>query len=205
MRSDDFLFSEIDWHSVVEVQKANVRQKVEGLSASDFASRSVDQWTALIAEEFSLIPPTIDIAKTDVRQRETAIESRRELGWDDEPYRRATRKGTAIDVRIPFSGDANMFRVRPAKFDTNPPRARVTRGYIEFTISGTLLSAVAVKAEIQSRTNDILEYLEFQKSSIGNFPAQIHKVAHEALQNRLNKLNADSDLISNLGYAVRHD
>lgn len=206
MSSEGLLFWKHDWYSVMEAQKAGARKKIERMSASDLvAHQSLDELAASIATEFSMAPPVLDVENIDVWQREVEIEHRSQFGYIDELRRSMTRKGTAIDVRVPFNGEEEMFQVRPTSYNTNPPRGRISRGYIEFTITGTSLSAEIVKSEIERRIADINQYLDFQRSSVGNFSAEIQKVAYDALQARASKLNADRNLIEDLGYRIRKD
>lgn len=199
---EDILFWELDWHSVVEHQKQLLRQKVENLSAEDFEGATLDEHAAQLTADLALEPPKIFPENINVSQREVEIGVSGNRGdYFSRPGQHYV-KGTAIDVRLPFQGDKEMFRIKPTTF-TKPPRGRVEREYIVFTIEGFDLTKEQVKAQIDERTNKIAKFLGFQAKSIGSFPSEIRKVAYQALEQRQNKLQADSDLIAGLGYEVR--
>lgn len=200
MRDEDILFWELDWHGVVEHQKKQAQQKAEGVTADFFEKGSLDELAEELASEFSLEPPEIDSENIEVDKREVDID----IGGDWDRYFSRPGphlvKGTAIDVRVPFTGDRGMFRVRPSTFHHSPPRGQVRSGVIEFTISGTDLTTESVQAKIDGRLKTIQEFLDFQKQSIGKFPEQLHQFVYQALEHRQSKLKADDDLISGLGY-----
>lgn len=205
MRSRDVLFWEGDWFSVVEAQKQQMQRKIQNMSAADLAKKSIDERAGEIAAEFMLVPPTIFPDQIEVSQREADVNvSRyrdRNFGGEGSHY----VKGTAIDVRLPFEGDRNMFRVRPTTYHHNPPRANAGANHIEFTIEGVNLTSDQAKARIDETVKAISEFLEFQKGSVGNLADQLRQLATQALQARKQKLDADRSLVAGLGYKVRQD
>ena len=202
-RDEDHLFWEYDWHSVVESQKQQLRKKIDNLSAEDLSKGTLDEFAESLAGQFEIEPPTIFPNKLEVSQREV------EIDFSGDPDRYFSRsgphnvKGTAIDVRLPFEGDKEMFRVKPTTYNFSPPRGRISQGYIEFTVEGVNLTKEQVQTEIDGRVNSISEFLEFQTNSIGNLPTELRQIAYQSLEQRQHKLQADSDLISDLGYQIR--
>ncbi|MBV8798472.1 MAG: hypothetical protein JO208_01490 [Alphaproteobacteria bacterium] len=203
-RDDELLFWGRNWYTQTEAQKAGVIKKANSYFRGMFDKASLDQLADALVEEFNLVPPTVYVDRLDVSQREVELDVSRRGGYDY-GFMHESRyvKGTAISVRIPFEGDAGMFQVRPTSMTLNPPRGRVEGGYVTFEISGVNLSRETVKAEIDQRVKSTVDYVDFQRKSIGNFPAELRRCAYEALQQRLDKLTADQDLVSGLGYAIR--
>ncbi len=204
-RDEDILFWDMDWHSVVEHQKRQAQLKAESLTAEDFDKATLDDLADGLAAELALVPPKIFPENLDVRQREVEIDV---SGHRDRYSMRPGPhyvKGTAIDVRLPYEGDKAMFQVRPSTYNHSPPHGRVTAEHVEFTIESVSLEKDQVKSEIEERIKAITEFLDFQSQSIGNFPDELRKVAYQALEQRQKKLQADSDVITGLGYQIREE
>jgi hypothetical protein len=203
MRGDGILFWEYDWHAVTQNQLKQLQKTAGSLSADAFEQNSLDVLAGELAAQFSLEPPKIEPENIEIRQRGIEIDV---SGDRSRAFSRSGPhyvKGTAIDVKLPFTGDEQMFGIRPSTYNFDPPKGWVRDGYIEFTVSGTGLTAERVKAEIDSRVKSISEFLEFQSKSIGTFPQELRRVAYQALEQRQAKLKADEDLISGLGYKTR--
>jgi len=66
-----------------------------------------------------------------------------------------------VDVIVPFSGDAEVFKVQPTTYTLNPPQGHVSNDVLHFTIQGTDLTAQKVKDEIKLRLDSIEQYLGY--------------------------------------------
>lgn len=197
---DEALFWKYDWFAVVEAQKAAVRKDAENTSKGDFDRQSLEELKVGLCEKYSLEVPTLDLENITVKQRETEID----VSHDRMRYFSAGGphyvKGTAIDVRLPFEGDPNMFNVKPTTWTTSLPRGRIEGNSVRFTISGTDLTAEKVKSQIDHHISEIQQWLGFQETSVGNFPTELAQIAKQALEARKKKLDGDAELISGLGY-----
>jgi len=199
---DDVLFWNYEWFDVAEAQKRAAQKDVDELRPEDFEGQSIDEITEIICEKYSLVPPQLDTTNTTVKPREVQIDvshDRMRHFRDGGPH---YVKGTAIDVRVPFNGDAGMFNVKPNTWTTSIPRGRVEGNSIVFTISGTDLTQEKVKASIDRETSEIQKWLGFQEKSVDGFSQQLELVVRQAIEVRKTKLSADADLISGLGYRI---
>ena len=197
---DEALFWKYDWLAVVEAQKAAARKDAENMSKADFAQRSFEELRVGLCEKYSLEVPALDLDNITVSQRETEIDvshDRMRYFSTGDPH---LVKGTAIDVRVPFVGDPGMFNIKPTTWTTSLPRGRIEGNSVRFTISGTNLLPEKVKSAIDHRISEIQEWLGFQEKRVGNFPNELAQVAMQALEARKKKLDADTELISGLGY-----
>lgn len=172
------------------------------MSKADFAARSLDELLATLCEKYSLKVPTLDLANVSVKQSEADIDVSHDWSRGFSTGGRHYVKGTVIDVRVPFLGDPGMFNLKLNTWTTSIPRGRVEGNSVRFTISGTDLAQQQVKADIDHRIAEIQEWLGFQQQSLGNFTQELAQTARQALEARKKKLDADSSLISGLGYRV---
>ena len=77
--------------------------------------------------------------------------------------------GTEVVVEVPFSGDPEMFKVRPSTSNMNPPRGDVRGNTITFRSWGENMNAQQVRSELDRWLADINQYLQWQRNSFKNF------------------------------------
>jgi hypothetical protein len=196
---DEILFWKADWSSVIRHQLDNARQAVDALSSTELASDDVE---AKIYTRYSLEIPELDGENLSVSHREIEVDvshDRNRYFSDQGPH---YLKGTAIDVRVPFKGDADLFMVRPSTYDLNPPRGTIQGNFVCFTIEGVNLDRSQVKQRIDENVRSIETFLSHQRNSIGDFPDRLKSTIRNAIEARSEKLRADSSLIEGLGYKV---
>lgn len=197
---DEILFWKYDWNRLVEAKKVTAQKEADNVRLSDFDRSQLDQLTSDICMKHSLSVPKLDLKSITVRQHEVNIDvgrDRMRSFTSDGPH---FVKGTAIDVRIPFTGEPEMFKVKPNTWTTSVPRGRIEGSTLVFTISGVSLSKDEVKSQIDHQIEQLNTWLNFQVQSIGNFETELSLVVRQTLENRKRKLDGDVSLIAGLGY-----
>src|SRR5919106_22333 len=115
------LFSEFDMFSVLENQRAAVQDEINAMEGNRLLNTSVGDLCNYCVEKYAIEVPVLDEDGIHADQREAQIDVSQEFGRDirdrSRPYHIT---GTAIDAIVPFSGDAQMFKVRPSTFDSLP-------------------------------------------------------------------------------------
>jgi hypothetical protein len=200
MQRDDVLFWSYDWQSVVDAQRKALREKVYALTAEEVAGRTADQVADALAEEFALVPPEIDPKGMQVARRVAGVDVSRDPKRFFTAGRPGVVAGEAYDVTLPFTGDPQMFAVRPLRYDNAPPAGRVGDGVLEFTISGLDLTPEAVAAEMQARCRAIADYLRRQAESLGTYAQDLRRMAGELAARRTTELAEDDDLWAGLDF-----
>lgn len=199
---DDVLFWEYDWNQVVVAQKKEATKDAGKLTKSDFENSSIEDLAKQLCEKYLLEVPKLDKDSISIKQREVEIDVSGDRDRYFSSYGPHYVQGTAIDVRVPFHGDPSMFKIKPNSWTTVIPRGRVEANSIVITVSGIDLAKDQVRAEIDRKVGEIEQWLGFQEESIGNFSNELAQVVGQAVETRKNKLEADADLISGLGYNV---
>ncbi|HEY9021346.1 MAG TPA: hypothetical protein VIN17_11880 [Paracoccaceae bacterium] len=197
---DDVLFWQYDWTAVVEGQKRAARDAANKLTSKAFSEKSSEELAGELCEKYSLEVPSLNTENITVKQREVEIDVSNDRSRYFSSGGPHFVKGLAIDVRVPFTGDAELFKVKPNTWTSSIPRGRVEGNSVVFTISGTNLEEEKVKAEIDRQISELQTWLGFQEKSKGNFTAELSQIARQAVEARKTKIEGDADLISKLGY-----
>jgi hypothetical protein len=134
------LFNKYDLTSSLDSQIKKVREHVNKLAEDYLLGASEDDLVAYLSQEHSAEPIILG---------EPFIAESGEVDLDvshDPLHRgplaghRVFAKGLQVHVKVPFTGDKNLFWFRPNHFTLSPPRGVITDGFLEFFIRGERLT-----------------------------------------------------------------
>lgn len=111
--------------------------------------------------------------------------------------------GSEIEVEVPFSGEAEAFKIQPNPHTLNPPRAAIHGSVLTFSIVGTNLDADGVRREIDSTVGSIQSYLGNLRSNVSGLNSQLLGEARTAIEARRSKLLASRSMVASLGFKMK--
>ena len=200
----DLLFCKVDWRSVTEHQKSELLKEISSLREDRLLNTATDDLAAYLDQKYAIEVPVLHEDQISVDNRETRIDvSHDPLRFIHDRSRPFYVTGTQVEVEIPFSGDANIFRVQPTTFSLNPPRADVREASLIVTITGTNLNPERLRTEIDQTLQGIKEALERLRQSAGEFNNALAAQARQHIEQRKQKLLRDRELVTNLGFPLK--
>lgn len=200
----DLLFAQADWFSVAENQKANMGREVLGLNENQVLNTSVDDLCAYLVNKYSVDVPVLDEDGIHADQQDTQIDvSRDPMRMILDRGRPFYVSGTIIEVSVPFTGEAEAFKIRPTTYTLNPPRGIVRNGELTLQISGTNLNAEQVKASIQGSLTEIKTHLDRLRVDAKGLTDQLRTEARRQVEQRRQKFLADRNLVASLGFPLK--
>jgi hypothetical protein len=205
MRSDrTALFCEFDWHAIEQNQKQRMTAEIDGIEGNRLLNSSVDDLCTYFVETYRVDVPVLQEDQLAAAQREVQIDisqdPMRAIMDRSRPYYIA---GTAIDVTIPFTGDAQAFRIQPTSFTLNPPRGSVADGALTLTMQGAKLDPQQVRSAIDRELASIKTYLNSLQQNALALNAQLPQIARGRIEQRRQKLLGDQSLVAALGFALK--
>lgn len=202
--SDDLLFNSGDWFAVSEHQKQKMNQAIASKNGDELLNTSTDDLARYYAGEFTIDVPELDHDNITVDQRETSIDvSQDRMRYISDRSQPFHVTGTAVDVEIPFSGDAQMFMVQPTQYTLNPPRGRVSGQTLHFTVQGTNLTSDIVQSSIKNFIESVEQYIGWLRNTANPFNDSLFQQAQNQIEARKQKLLSDRNLVSGLGFKMR--
>ena len=111
--------------------------------------------------------------------------------------------GTAVEIHVPFTGEAEVFQIRPTISSLNPPRAHVANNMLILKVEGVDLSTDQVRDEIHRVLAQIRESLERLRACAATLNNELPQVARNAIEVRRKKLLSDQNLVASLGFPLR--
>ncbi|MGJ0509187.1 MAG: hypothetical protein ACR652_19100 [Methylocystis sp.] len=203
MRKDDYLFHGSDIFAVVEHQKLQIKEAINALDINRVLSSSIEDLCGYFENTFRLETPELHEGEIVADQRETQVEvhdSFRYGHFDSGPL---IMTGTAVELSVPFTGDAGLFRVKPSTWSSVLPRGEVKDGLLVLQIEGAQLNAEQVKNGLTQQLDAVKQHLNWLRSSIDPFNASIRQIAKGHLEQRRGKLLADQSLVAGLGFPLK--
>ena len=204
MAREDYLFTGPDWHSVDRHHRQQMVAEIEKVDPDRLLNTSVDDLALYFSEKYKIDVPVLDEENLVVDQREKQIDVSRD------PNRYITDRsrpfyitGSEIEVEIPFTGEAEAFKIQPNPYTLSPPRASVRGNLLTFTIVGTNLEATQVRGEIERTVREVQSYLTNLRANVAGLNGQIQGEARTVIEARRNKLLANRNTVASLGFKMK--
>ena len=111
--------------------------------------------------------------------------------------------GTTLEITIPFTGDREAFAIQPTTIGMTKPRANVRNSFVVLEFTGIDMTADEVKTRIDTAIRDIEGYLSDLRTNAEALNTSLGGIARAAIEARRQKLLANHNLVSSLGFAVK--
>ena len=182
--------------SGLDVRAHHIRvtaHRAESMEDKKVRDGDLEELVAEIVKEGAVEIPVLDRAGISFeRQQRTDRGNDR---WGD-PYE---RQRSVLLFDVPFTGDSQIFSVRPSKSDTSPPRAEILRGFLRVTLAEDA-EPEKMKSALDAELSSIEQYLGWHREMWAGVEEEIARDARRLLQVRKEKLGqqqkADEGLAS---------
>ena len=204
MADEDYLFNNVDWFTVQENRKSSMMREIDSIESNRLLNTSADDLCDYFDKKFRIDVPVLERDGIVADQKETQIDV------SHDPYRDIRDRGsafhvpgTAVEITVPFSGDALAFSIRPTSFTSGPPRALVGDGSLIVRVAGTNLNAGGVRTEVDRTIGEIQRYLEWLRNDAEGLNKQLRQLARQRIDGRRDKLLKDQELVAGLEYPLK--
>lgn len=198
------LFSMVDWCYVKRDYEMRLAQEVATIEGNRILNMAVPDICKYLEDKYHVNIPVIRENEITVNREEVQIDvSQDKLYRLRNPSGPFTVLGTAIDLTIPFDGDSEAFKWTPSTCSGNLPLADVMDDKLLLRIEGIDLEQGRVKTEIDCHLANIKNCLNNLRKDSEDLNIGIPRLAHDAVEQRRNKLIADQNLVSALGFPLK--
>jgi hypothetical protein len=203
MPRDDYLFSRINWFSVEEHQMTQLKNEVANYDGNRLLNTAVDDLSRYFADKYRIDVPILQRNSIVAGQREAQVDVSDRLEYLSRYGGPNYVLGTTVEITIPFTGDHQIFEIQPTRRNLNLPRARVHNNTLVLDITGIDMGADRVRSEIDTMIDSIESCLTNLRSNADSFNASLTGIARTAIDARRQKLLANQNLVSSLGFALK--
>jgi RecB family endonuclease NucS len=170
----------------LEAQREKMREAVEKEPEESLKQVDVDEWAAALAHHFAVVCPTM---RTDAIWMEPPKLVKIDVSWDQSRYfsdlaNARSFPGERIIIHIPFTGEADVFKLRTNPYSLSPPRGRVKGSDLLLTIDYPRDRAPDVDAQAQAFIGQVSKHLGWAGDQINAFNAALEQQARQAIEAR---------------------
>lgn len=198
------LFSGADFHRVGESQRKALRDEIDQFTEDYLASTSESKLIEYLIDKYSLEPPTIgEPYIEDSRETKVDVRSdwRRHILDRSKPF---YVTGNRIEVRLPFSGDSQFFRITPSSRSWNPPVVEeIWNDYLAFAFEGVELKPEEIRRSISSSVEEITKHLQTLKSDCDSFNGTLNETIRQMLVVRRQRYSASRNIVEGIGLPIK--
>jgi len=208
---DNLLFYEGDLDDTLRGQLASAREKVDHIPRDQFLNSPEDEVVQHVVSELEVEPLVLFEDRAEMDQRETKIDV---SGWRDRnPFGdRGPILVAAVEVvvSIPYSGDPQLWHLRPNRWQSLFPRAEVSSP--DRTGAGSLKIIIRqpvdepserIKSRLDEELRSIRFYIESQHTQIDQFNSSLPRAVQDAVRGRRERLKKHEGIQDLLGIPLR--
>lgn len=202
-RDGEFLaFSEYDGFAVIENQKQKIAADINGQTDSYILNVNKAEYIAHLVGAYTIAPLDIHADQLSVSTEERLIPAeihpRSFYVHDGKSYPK-----DVFTFHLPFTGQAELLKVRASTFSMSAPRIAVSGQEITFEMINFNMDAQSMKREADSTVAQLISQNAYLTKDLTAFNGAIEQIANQAFDARKSQLLKKSDLISALGVPVR--
>ena len=206
MNQDDILFSKIDWYQVEAHQRKLLEEEIEDWDENQLLNASVDDFCKYLVKKYRIDAPVLDRDNIALDRRETQVDvSRDRFRAIEDRSKPVYIPGTEIEITVPFTGEADVFKIRLPAYALNPspPRGKVEDGTITFSITGPDLERDEVRRKIDETVDRIDNHLTRIRADVDRLNSELDSIARDCIEQRRERLLRDQNLVASLGFKLK--
>lgn len=203
-KSKGLLFCTHDLSQSLRSTADTIRQEVENLPPDRFLNTAPDDLKSYLTAKHQVEPIQLLRDQWYADHHETQVDVRYDSNrWIDDKSRPFMVPGERVEVRVPFEGDAELFYAQPNTSTSNPPRALIEKNELVLRYDSPSDAPRDIRPMIDRTLTDIEQYLGWQRSLIDAHNNGLPVIAENAIQQRRERLLAQSQRAASLGIPVR--
>ena len=203
-KSKGLLFCTFNLSQSLQGTQEKLRHEVETLDANRLLNTAPADLRDYLVEKYKVEPIELQRENWYADHKEVQVDVRHDrMRWIEDTSRPALVPGERIQVRVPFEGESELFYSQPNTMSSSPPRAVIDGNELVLSYETPSDSPRDVRPLIDRALTEIEQYLGWQRSMIDAYNAALPQAAELAIEQRRERLLAQSQRASALGIPVR--
>lgn len=189
MRRNDrnYLFYDGDLSATLDVQIRSVKDLVERVPRDQFLATSVDTLVENLEDQLSIDPLVLHEDKIQMEHRETKINVTGRFDYGSFDNQTAMADGHELRFFIPFSGESNLWKMRPNVWSSMMPQGDIDgrRSILTLKFSNTSNTAPAwYQHELESSLQLIRQSISAQATMLAQYHTSLSRAVRESVTYR---------------------
>lgn len=199
----DYLFGKYDLSLVLQNQVGEMRNEINQFAENYVLNVSESDLTTYLKGKYSIEPITLGepfIASSGETDIDVSHDPMRGGYGDGRPI---FVKGMQVHIKVPFTGDGQLFWCRPSSFTLSPPRASVSAGFLEFYMTGDRLVGEDIRRSLGSALAEIDGYLRNIRTACEGHNASLERLIHDLFEFRKKRLLSNREVVASIGLPIQ--
>ena len=217
MNRNDYLFAEYDLDGTLRQNLQNkVGPEIDKISRNQLLSTPKEDLIEHVFAELSADP----IELHEDRMESTESETKIDVSGDSNRFFSQDRAGPfyvpahQIAIDVPFSGDHQLWKMKPSSWKSVFPRGQITAGTrvealgnlrLVYTVPVDNLNEENLKNEIQRDLELIRFYVGRSTSQVEAYNAQLRQAIESAINSRKERISKTEGIASRIGLPIKRN
>ena len=203
-KSKGLLFCTHDLSQSLRNTADEIRREIESLPPDRLLNTAPDDLKNYLTAKYRVEPISLLRDQWYADHHETQVDVRYDSNrWIDDKSRPFMVPGERVEVRVPFEGEAELFYAQPNTSTSSPPRATIEKNELVLRYDSPADAPRDVRPLIDRSLADIEQYLGWQHPMIDAHNNGLSAIAEQAIQQRRERLLAQSQRAASLGIPVK--
>jgi hypothetical protein len=207
LRVDDLLFNSGYLRDALAQQAERMVEEIKRAPEDHLLHVDVDAWTAALSERYGLEAPEL-APEEDWYQDEPApvqvdVSHEHLTRAISDPSTPTYIDGYRVTVRIPFTGDPEIFELQPSTYTLNPPRGAVRGNELTQTVEYPHDRPADIAGAARGLANSVATYLRSAHGDIATINAGLEAQARGAIETRRKRILAHREHVAATGLPTR--
>jgi hypothetical protein len=203
-KSKGLLFVTHDLDHSIRLTMEKMRQEVEALDENRLLNTPPEDLKNYLVEKYRITPITLLREQWYADHEDASVDVRHDpMRWIDDRSRPVLVAGERVVVRIPFDGESELFYAKANTFNMNPPRAVIEKNEVVLRYDTPADQPRDIRALVDRTLNEIEQHLGWQRGMIDTHNQNIPASAEQVIQQRRERLLAQSQRAESLGIPIR--
>lgn len=193
----EILFYKGDLDAGLRHQLTLLPAAVNKISEQTFSAKSDEEIAELVLKDFRVEPLTLHMDQAEAKVEEGRAEIRDHFRYHL-PNGPMEVPGLTASKWIPFSGDPQLWKLKPNRYTLNPPYGKIRGNTLIVGITVPEAQADEAKQHIDSNLAQIPGYLDAQRAQVNEYNARLPADVARLIQQRRGRLGTAADLLKKL-------
>jgi len=193
----DILFYKGDLDAGLRHQITLLPAAVDKISKQVFSAQSDEEIAELILKDFRVEPLILHTDEAESKVEEDFAEIRDNFRYHL-PNGSMKVPGLKASKWIPFSGDPQLWRLKPNRYTLSPPYGEVQGNTLIIGMTVPEAQADEAKQHIDRTLAQIPGYLDAQRSQVEEYNSKLPTEVGRLIQQRRDRLGTAADLLKKL-------
>jgi hypothetical protein len=203
-KSKGFLFSTHDLSGVLQNAAQQMRHEVESMEANRLLNTAPEDLKKYMVQKYRAEPIALLRDQWYADHQETPVDVRYDQSrWIRDTSRPVMIPGERVEVRVPFEGESELFYAQPNAWNSSPPRALIEKNELVLRHESPSDAPRDVRPLVDRTLTEIEQYLGWQRTMIDGHNNGLSVIAEQAIQQRRERLLAQSQRAATLGIPIR--